>query len=173
MDNTISVLLCLYVANPATFIASNSVLVSIFLWDQIIYSVMEKDSEIVSLPHFSLNLKFKLLLQNYIVNKTCHSCLCNVYDQADFSWLYDAIYMRHRTRFNSHVRPLCACLMWTCFDDQHTFSYTVYIYFLSYLVNKQLCFVQNELSDHLRRMGGERRFQGNPGQSKLLTSKLG
>ena len=128
MDNTISVLLCLYVANPATFIASNSVLVSIFLWDQIIYSVMEKDSEIVSLPHFSLNLKFKLLLQNYIVNKTCHSCLCNVYDQADFSWLYDAIYMRHRTRFNSHVRPLCACLMWTCFDDQHTFSYTVYIY---------------------------------------------
>ena len=37
-----TVLLCLYVADPATFLASNSVLDLLFLWEQLVYSVMVK-----------------------------------------------------------------------------------------------------------------------------------
>ena len=40
MDNTISY--CFTLADPATFLASNSVLELIFLWEQFVYSVTEK-----------------------------------------------------------------------------------------------------------------------------------
>ena len=47
------VLLRLYVADPAAFQASNSVQDLIFLWEQLVYSVMEQIhiSEFVLLPH--------------------------------------------------------------------------------------------------------------------------
>lgn len=80
--------------------------------------------------------------------------------QAEFS----TPFIRHldatQDPFNSHVRPLSACLSSSSLDAQ--------LQTLLYLSDIITLFLQHELPDHLCRVGEARRCQGNAGQSKLL-----